>query len=165
MFEKGNKLGEKHRKLCPHGVFGASTCKDCRREISKRYHQRHREELLPAIRERSKKWVEKNKDRHRENGRKWKADNRERVNEQERRRRRIKHGTKDAHGETKYAPCDICQKVRKLHFDHNHATGHFRGWLCYECNPRFEWVLEYWHAIQKYIEVNHQNSQAPEVSA
>lgn len=33
--------------------------------------------------------------------------------------------------------CDVCQMPegrRKLHMDHCHATGKFRGWLCNSCN-------------------------------
>lgn len=32
--------------------------------------------------------------------------------------------------------CEICNRVftRTPHFDHNHATGEFRGWLCGPCN-------------------------------
>jgi hypothetical protein len=32
--------------------------------------------------------------------------------------------------------CEICDRssTKKLHFDHCHATGGFRGWLCTKCN-------------------------------
>lgn len=37
--------------------------------------------------------------------------------------------------------CELCgEKPKKtdkrhgIHFDHSHATGKFRGWLCYRCN-------------------------------
>lgn len=35
--------------------------------------------------------------------------------------------------------CDICntpesELKRKLHYDHDHKTGKFRGWLCMSCN-------------------------------
>jgi hypothetical protein len=32
--------------------------------------------------------------------------------------------------------CDICHRpfTMRPHFDHNHATGEFRGWLCGSCN-------------------------------
>lgn len=37
-----------------------------------------------------------------------------------------------------YAPslCEICgiKSDRALHYDHNHTTGRFRGWLCGTCN-------------------------------
>jgi hypothetical protein len=33
--------------------------------------------------------------------------------------------------------CEICNQNktgRRLHFDHCHRTGRFRGWLCHHCN-------------------------------
>lgn len=30
--------------------------------------------------------------------------------------------------------CDICARNVKLFFDHDHTTGHHRGWLCQQCN-------------------------------
>ena len=33
--------------------------------------------------------------------------------------------------------CDICGrelKGKQMHYDHDHQTGYFRGWLCLQCN-------------------------------
>ena len=33
--------------------------------------------------------------------------------------------------------CELCGRVsliRRLHADHDHTTGRFRGWICYGCN-------------------------------
>jgi Recombination endonuclease VII len=30
--------------------------------------------------------------------------------------------------------CEICCEVGQICFDHSHAGGHFRGWLCGKCN-------------------------------
>lgn len=30
--------------------------------------------------------------------------------------------------------CEICGVEGKVHWDHDHETGKFRGWLCVKCN-------------------------------
>jgi Recombination endonuclease VII len=30
--------------------------------------------------------------------------------------------------------CQLCDAFTKLHLDHDHETGKFRGWLCLQCN-------------------------------
>lgn len=57
-------------------------------------------------------------------------------------------------GETRVGPCEICgEHANPLHFDHDHATMQFRGWLCSPCNrglgefrddvPRLRAALDY----------------------
>jgi hypothetical protein len=40
--------------------------------------------------------------------------------------------------------CELCKKKsnskRRLHADHDHTTGRFRGWICYPCNIAAGWV-------------------------
>ena len=44
-------------------------------------------------------------------------------------------GCIDATGERKVGPCEICgSHANPLHWDHDHNTGLFRGWLCGPCN-------------------------------
>src|SRR5271156_1135345 len=82
----------------------------------------------------------------------WKRDNRERVNAlaREGRRKRAEHfkaykrkwrlNRQEAAGRPYPVNgcCDICGRMpqgrRRLNFDHDHATGAFRGWLCHACN-------------------------------
>ncbi len=37
-------------------------------------------------------------------------------------------------GVPKPESCNICGSMARIVFDHDHATGKFRGWLCNECN-------------------------------
>lgn len=30
--------------------------------------------------------------------------------------------------------CELCKETGRICFDHNHATGEFRGWICHRCN-------------------------------
>jgi hypothetical protein len=52
---------------------------------------------------------------------------------------RRKSGAKDPTGEDNRGPCQICGRVPGLAdkgnaYDHDHSTGEFRGWLCFDCN-------------------------------
>ncbi len=35
---------------------------------------------------------------------------------------------------TKPSRCQICLKVARVAWDHDHVTGKFRGWICTKCN-------------------------------
>jgi hypothetical protein len=39
-----------------------------------------------------------------------------------------------AAGRVKPLVCEVCEQPGKISFDHCHATGAFRGWLCDRCN-------------------------------
>lgn len=56
---------------------------------------------------------------------------------------RKRRGTPNATGEMKSGPCDACGEVcEKLNFDHCHATGAHRGWLCRSCNMALGYVRD-----------------------
>lgn len=54
--------------------------------------------------------------------------------------------------------CEICgqpPKFKRLHWDHNHTTGVFRGWLCASCNTMLGLVsdsLKVLSAAIRYLE-------------
>lgn len=53
--------------------------------------------------------------------------------------------------------CEICgvfanELKRGLHFDHDHKTGKFRGWLCHRCNTAIGLVAENTETLSKMIE-------------
>lgn len=37
-------------------------------------------------------------------------------------------------GRAKPEVCEICRRKSTIDFDHDHATGDFRGWICRRCN-------------------------------
>jgi hypothetical protein len=53
--------------------------------------------------------------------------------------------------------CEVCGRrtKRRMHFDHDHATGQFRGWLCFHCNAVLGHVgdqPEILRALAKYLD-------------
>lgn len=51
-----------------------------------------------------------------------------RATRQKRERKELKAGR------VKPDKCEICGNGGKIVFDHDHATGKFRGWICHSCN-------------------------------
>jgi len=53
------------------------------------------------------------------------------------------------------ATCECCgepnRRQRALHWDHNHATGAFRGWLCHDCNAALGNVQDSMSKLQALI--------------
>jgi len=48
--------------------------------------------------------------------------------------------------------CDICgESARRIVFDHCHAKGRFRGWLCDRCNPTLGGVKDSTTLLAKMI--------------
>jgi len=37
-------------------------------------------------------------------------------------------------GRKKPDKCELCGRVKRIVFDHNHRTNKFRGWICVKCN-------------------------------
>lgn len=80
--------------------------------------------------------------------REWEKRNRERLNvyRKELRLKNLKFAREKANskhqkrleqmaGRAKSGYCEVCGKNdRVIHFDHDHISGKFRGWLCSNCN-------------------------------
>lgn len=74
-----------------------------------------------------------------ERRRKWVAANPERaafLNARYEAKRLGKASPDEAsYGKAKAGMCDVCgEPARRLHHDHSHETGKFRGMLCHQCN-------------------------------
>ena len=48
-------------------------------------------------------------------------------------------------------PCEVCADVGVLCWDHDHATGQFRGWLCRQCNSVLGFVEDSTERLAKLI--------------
>lgn len=113
-----NRENQRKRRLSP-----AERTKDAEKQRIRR--------LNPKVRktdaERQAAWRIRNPNYQRE----WAQKNREKKLQYARRAL----GVVNATGEEKSGACEICGKTAdRLRYDHDHATGLFRGWLCHKCN-------------------------------
>ena len=123
--------------------------KEKRRELQRRAYA----ELSPEIRtERAanqKQWVKDHPEARKETQQRYRKRNKEeiaRANREytntpkvrQRIRNRAAETLENRAGRPKPDHCDACggppDKGKSLHFDHCHRHGHFRGWICRECN-------------------------------
>lgn len=124
------------------------------------------------------RYREKNKDRVLDQDREGQKRRRERDPEGQRRRQeafrlRREHRLETEAGRPRALVCELCDEEAKTVFDHCHATGVFRGWLCDRCNRTLGQVKDSPELLRKlanYLEknrgeVNDEGPQgAPEVS-
>lgn len=94
------------------------------REAQRKYHRSPRGKAV------HKAWRDANKSKIAE----YNARAKEKNPDLWRKSNRKHQGVKNATGEKRTGPCQICDRVTDLHYDHDHTTGLFRGWLCPQCN-------------------------------
>lgn len=79
---------------------------------------------------------ENNKEKRYANAKAWAAANPGKVKVRDTNYRRLKRETEA--GRPRPDVCEICNRKPTgrgaIHWDHCHATGRFRGWLCQKCN-------------------------------
>jgi len=135
-------------------------CKACACESSRKYRKKNLEKVRAANREYRRKIRKENPEKHRAVRREWQEANKDRLaqlRKEKRKNNRFETLLEDSIHRAKqhgYEPCKAtidelkaaftghCQICRvpeiecnqRLHMDHDHKTGYFRGFLCNNCN-------------------------------
>ena len=108
-------------------------------EDLKKYKQEHKEEISEWHKKDRKEHPEKYKEYWQKYGK---------VN-------REKHKEEKA-GRPRPTECEVCGGTSGgIHFDHDHVTGEFRGWLCGNCNTALGLLkddTERLHLLAQYLE-------------
>lgn len=135
-----------------------------KKEEYKARSRRWRLENPEKMQELQKQYQEKNKEKIRKRSKEWYLNNRERASANTRKQKLASFGMTQedyvfmlkAQGGT----CAICGKInptqtkKRLHIDHDHATGEVRGLLCHHCNAglgAFKDSVEYLRLAIAYL--------------
>jgi len=89
------------------------------------------------VREKSRRARTLNPDKANARSKAWRQENPERMRALNRQAKiRSAHAKEAMAGRPRPSACEICGRSdgRPLHFDHCHQHGHFRGWICSQCN-------------------------------
>ena len=100
------------------------------KEYRRSYYERNRERILARQKERAASMGSELAAYQKQ----YRRTNAQRVAHNDRERQRKRAGIIGATGETRTGPCPVCLREKKLFLDHDHGTGHMRGWLCSSCN-------------------------------
>jgi hypothetical protein len=116
---------------CKKGHLSApnsqGTCRECARQASKKWVAANREKHSTSV----KRWQTKNRTHVRALNKIWRDKNHEKITAANRVRQGLPLPSRPSPDS-----CECCGKKcsYKLHLDHDHISGKFRGWLCASCN-------------------------------
>ena len=109
-----------------------------RKEITLKYRKSH-----PMIyRKASKKWRENNQEKYKKVFI---------INNQKAKDKLIRLA-----GRPKPIKCEVCERIGRICFDHDHKTGKFRGWICWKCNATLGMVNDnpmLLYKLAKYLKI------------
>jgi hypothetical protein len=97
-----------------------------------------------------KKYYEEHKDEARECNRKRRASNPEKWRLYEYTRR--ENILTEKAGRPRPEICEVCGANEKIVYDHDHATGKFRGWICFSCNTALGHARDNVEVLYKLID-------------
>ena len=117
---------------CPH----PDRKHHCKGKCRSCYDKQHRLDNHATVRTRERRSRDKHRERNRANRRLW---------------WRRKNGICHAGSEIRFGPCEICERHKPLCYDHDHATGQHRGWLCHGCNLRLGWFEKHGRRMTDYL--------------
>lgn len=89
-------------------------------------------QTIEEKKEYDRKWVQNNPDKVRASQKRYYEKTkhlRVKVRSESRRQRKV-----EMSGRKQSSSCEVCGQVCKTHYDHDHKSGKFRGWLCIQCN-------------------------------
>lgn len=119
---------QRHPNIKAYRAEEARKWREAHPQLSKEIRDRHRENNIESVREKD-----------REAHKRWRRNNPEaqRIRVARFRAKREVELSKVA-GRPRPSICDLCNqpstKPKGIVFDHCHAKGHFRGWICDRCN-------------------------------
>jgi hypothetical protein len=78
---------------------------------------------------------------------------------------RYKEGRESKAGRVRPNACECCGennwRKRPLHFDHDHVTNEFRGWLCHDCNMALGAAKDSIERLKKLIDYLNRTRRVP----
>ena len=116
------------------------------------------DEQRAKMRAQNRYWHRRNRERSRERHRVWLRDNAERAKQKDLEWRvRTLYGLSIQQYRSLGWTCFICGNVsgagrRRLHIDHDHATGHVRGLLCSNCNTALGGFRDNQYLLKRALE-------------
>ena len=134
-----------------------------KRARNRLWREKNREECV----ERAKAWCKANPERRREIQKAYRERNKERISRLAREKAKAKRDEQTELLAGRPAPdrCEVCggeesSRKQRMHYDHCHKTGKFRGWLCARCNMTLGQVEDNPELLLKlaeYLRTHHAN--------